>query len=188
LPSARPAPHPTAVGRQQLLHQHRQSDPAGGTRARAQRAGGLRGAGLTRHAGLFAVAATRRRCCSTPATITDRKPRGDRRHARSGRVFATSRCAQPHRFLMITLAIGQNPVGHGYAGRASPTATTASTWRPARRLRLSLAAASPFYYATLVTFLLACWPWRFRALAVRGEPARHARPGSPHDRARYNVW
>ena len=89
-------------------------------------------------------------------------------------------------FLMITLAIGQILWGIAYRWASLTNGDNGINvpTRPAP-FGLSLASAGPFYYATLAGV-----PSRrpghgdLRALAVRGEPARHARPGPPHDRAR----
>jgi len=81
-------------------------------------------------------------------------------------------------FLMITLGSARS-CGMAYRWRASPTATTDNV--ATRRLRPEPGGCQPFYYATLVTFLLACWPWDLRALAVRASLRGNGGPGSPHD-------
>ena len=89
-------------------------------------------------------------------------------------------------FIMITLALGQ--IVWGVAYRANDlTGGDNGLRHPARPMPFGfdIRDAPSFYYFTLVVFAIALFcHLAVLALAVRRQPARHARPAAPHAHAR----
>ena len=182
------------VGRQSVLHQHRQPDPDLGACSRSRSTCWSATAASSRSAtpGCSPWPATPRACCSPPATaISLAIPRRSSPRSSRPALFAVLALrATGIGFLMITLALGQILWGIAYRWASLTNGDNGVNVRsrPAP-FGLSLAGAPR---STTRRSSCSCSCSSAMLLFVRSpfgaSLARHARPAAPHDALGYNVW
>ncbi len=176
--------------RRHLLHQHREPDPVlRDLRARAQHAGRLRRPGLARPCRPVRHRRLRRRLLLATGyghSARDPRARWSSRLAATAVFAVLALRATGIGFLMITLALGQIIWGIAYRWISLTDGDNGINvqTRPAP-FGIELGSAPAFYYASLVVFLIARrHRWRSSCARRSAQPARHARPAAPHERAR----